>query len=608
MTERPDVVTALTRKADPSPAESCIVRFHVMNRRTISLRAKLSAVALLPVLAFGCTGQIEPVATESRSPAGGRDAGRDAGGRDASEDAPEADGDNPAVITPDDDGGEVEVPQPPVVTPDDAGEELPPVPQDAGTKPDSSAPPVSNCPTGQPLATGLKVRQLAIYQTVKVSLYESGAWVTNTSVPVVSGKQSLLRVFVDTQSGYTKHAVRGVLTLSGAQGTTTLQSERSLSASSTDADDSSTFSFAVDPSQIAPDTQLSVQLEEPDCAAKGGQASDVRLPATGTRALGAEQVGKLKVVVLPISIGGLLPKTDDAELAKIKSALLAYYPVADVSVTVRATPFTGPSSLSGSDSNAWTSVLNSVLRERSNDRASADTYYFGLMQPATTFNTFCRTGCILGIAPQNTRISASSQGGLGAYFGDNQSAETIVHELGHAHGRGHAPCVKGGSIQGVDASFPDRAGGIMEWGWDSRTSKLISPTTYKDVMGYCSPNWISPYTYGALATRSQAVNSLAFVKQAELATPNAPWTNVLLHADGSVRWGGAYETRMPGGELESATVLDASGQALATIEITRLELSHVDDEIVYLPTPGASWARVVLRDRTLDLSQILPAL
>ncbi|HEX5660078.1 MAG TPA: M66 family metalloprotease [Polyangiales bacterium] len=580
-----------------------------MKTRSISAAAKLSVLGLLAYTALlgACSGLIEPLETGARSTrTGDAGEGEAANTRDARvvEDEPRGeeeveDGGEPA------DGGPAPSERDATVAARDAGRDAA-GPVDAGSAaPDAGTPASTGCGANGPFAKGLKVRELALYQTVKVSLYKSGAWATTTPVPVVAGKKALVRVFVDTQAGYAAHAVRAVLTLKSAQGETKLENERTIAASSTDADEATTFGFTVEPSKLTPDTQLSVSLEEIDCGAQGGQASDARLPATGTQAVGVEAIGKLKVVVLPIDIGGRLPKTDDAELAKIRAVLLAFYPVPDVEVTVRATPFTGPSAVTGADSATWSNVLNSVMRERANDRVASNVYYFGLMQPAATFATFCQRGCILGIAPQSARVSASAQAGLAAYFSDNQSMETIVHELGHAHGRGHAPCVKAGSIEGVDGNFPDMAGGILDWGWDSRTSKLISPASYKDIMGYCSPNWISGYTYGGLATRSKAVNTLALVHGGESATT---WQNVLLYADGSARWGGAFETRMPGGDVETATVLDASGQSIETIQVTRLVLSHTDDVIVYLPSPGARWASVVLRDRTLSLSTILPAL
>jgi hypothetical protein len=284
--------------------------------------------------------------------------------------------------------------------------------------------------------------------------------------------------------------------------------------------------------------------------------------------------------------------------------LLAYFPVADVELSVRSSAVKWMGSVAGNDSSAWSNVLNQVMRTRSADGAASDVYYYGLMQPAATFSAFCGRGCIVGMAPQTTRVSPSEQAGISAYFTERSnvsqtSLETIVHEVGHAHGRGHAPCVEGGSISGVDGNFPNRDGSTGVWGWDSR-SDTLSPPTHKDVMGYCSPDWISPYTYAALAARSLRVNSLTLIA----GDPSISWHRVLLYEDGSARWGGDTVTRMPGGEIEPARVLDASGSVIANTEVVRLTLSHAADRMLYVPSAQADWAALELSDRTLHLSQI----
>ena len=75
-------------------------------------------------------------------------------------------------------------------------------------------PTVGTCPNGQPQpgAAGLRIREVALYQTLKVSLYRDGAWRSQRELPVVQGKKALARVFVDTLPGYARHGVRGVLT------------------------------------------------------------------------------------------------------------------------------------------------------------------------------------------------------------------------------------------------------------------------------------------------------------------------------------------------------------------------------------------------------------
>jgi hypothetical protein len=256
--------------------------------------------------------------------------------------------------------------------------------------------------------------------------------------------------------------------------------------------------------------------------------------------------------------------------------------------------------LRGTDSRSWSSLLNQIVVERRTDAPGSDVYYFGLVQPADTFRAYCGSGCILGIAPQTTRQMTSMQVGLGASFADAQSYETMVHELGHAHGRGHAPCAVGGNIQGVDPVFPDRTGSTINWGWDSRTNRLMAPTS-KDIMGYCQPNWISGYTYSALARRAVEVNSRALV----VAPPTLTrWHQLILHADGSTSWGREVETQEPAGTIERATVRDAAGRTISEIEVSRIPLSDSGEAFVYIPEPGQGWSSIALADRTLQLAQI----
>lgn len=527
-----------------------------------------------------------PVRDASRADAStradaGRDAGRDASRIDAAD--PEDDRDDGSTLL------------------HDAGDEdEPDASADAG-KSDAGA---SACKDGaRPPASGLRLRELSLYQTVKVTLMSGGTWSTSRAVPVVQGKRALVRAFVDTLPGYARHAVRGVLRLGNGQSTSELTSERTIVTSSTDADETSTFTFDVPAAQLDDATTVSIALEETSCTATAsGSASDTRFPASGTQALGATAIGPLRVVLVPVNMSGRLPDTSDTQIAAIRSALLAYYPVPSVEVTVRR-PYTYTGALAGSNGTNWSNLLNEILRERRTDNPASDVYYFGIVKPADTMRAYCGRGCILGIAPQVTRTQTSMQGGLGAMFADAQSYETIVHEIGHAHGRGHAPCAAGGQIQGVDGSFPDRTGSIGTWGWDSRTSTLKAPT-HKDIMGYCQPNWISAYTYGALATRAQQVNLRAFVQPPPVTTL---YRQIVLYEDGAARWGGLDEPSLPSsGEVEIARTLDAAGRTLGQIEVARVALSHSADQFLYVPALPADVTALALGERVLPLASIAP--
>ena len=491
----------------------------------------------------------------------------------------------------------------------------PPTTDSDGQQQDTGRPNVDAdkvCPeTGtEPHAKGLRISEIALYQTVKLLLYKDGRGVDSPAAPVVQGKKALVRVFVQRLDGYEAHPVRGVLSLQNGNETVAYDQELTVTEDSTDAVEESTFTFKVDGARIGPDTRFSVALHELDCEAELGDVADARFPDSGRRELSADAIGKLRVVLVPVKLEKqAAPTLSKQELANIRSYLLAYYPVPDIELTVRD-PLVWTKPVEALSSETWSNLLNGIVRTRKDDAPDPDVYYFGLVQPAASFNAYCGRGCILGLAPQVTKVQASAQAGLGAFFADQQTYETIVHELGHAHGRGHTSCVPaGGEIVGQDEGFPNADGMIGSWGWDSRgEGQLKDPAEFKDIMGYCDPNWISAYNYAALAKRSASVNALKVAKVLALTSTTQRWHHVLAYADGTARWGGNIETSMPGGDPEIAKVLDASGREIAQVEVVRVPLSHARDQFLYIPEPGPSWAALQLKDRRLTLSEIKPAL
>ncbi|HEX6244463.1 MAG TPA: M66 family metalloprotease, partial [Polyangiales bacterium] len=479
-------------------------------------------------------------------------------------------------------------------------------PLEAGAARDASAPTAGACPNGEPLVANLKVRELALYQAVKIPLYKDGAWISARNATVVQGKKTLVRAFVEPLAGYTPHALRALLTLDNAGAKTVLIADRNIAAASSDEAADSTFDFPVPGALIGPATQVSLAVIEPSCPVQApANGAAARIPAAGTQGLNATSIGDLHVVLVPVTLGSNTPDVSEAQLTKYKDALRAYYPVADVEVTAHA-PITWTGTLRA-DGSGWSELLNQIGRTRQSDGAAGNAYYFGLINPSATFRDYCRTGCVLGLAPQTTFVSRPNQIGLGVGFVDENSYTTLVHELGHAHGLPHAPCApRGGSIQGADTKFPYAGGKIGSWGWDSRSSKLMAPVTYADVMSYCDPIWISDYNYEKIATRCKAVNTSARIFYSTEAEAQS-WHGVLLLQDGTARWSGISLEAAPG-ETVPARALDAAGQAAGEVEVAYVELSHSPDRFLYVPDLDPSWVSLELPDRTLRIADILPAL
>ena len=74
-------------------------------------------------------------------------------------------------------------------------------------------------------------------------------------------------------------------------------------------------------------------------------------------------------------------------------------------------------------------------------------------------------------------------------------ASVVVHELGHALGRSHAPC---GGPAGVDPGYPYENASIGVPGVDLRDGIRREPAQYFDFMSYCLPVFVSDYQFGAL--------------------------------------------------------------------------------------------------------------
>ncbi|MFT3925639.1 MAG: M66 family metalloprotease [Myxococcales bacterium] len=464
-------------------------------------------------------------------------------------------------------------------------------------------------PDSESLVETLRIKDVALYQTVKVTLVSGGAWVSEQAAPVTQGKEALVRVFAEPLTGYSAHAVLGTLTLQNGSQVTRLEARLTPSKASTDADFGSTFNFNVPAAALGPDTTLSAALVEEKCNPKRKDNPGARFPKSGAQALSAEDLGTLRVTLVPVRLGTLLPDTSAAQIESIRSALAAYYPVAKVEVNVAAALTWAYSVDANGD--GWSELLNEIRKQRQRDGAPRNTYYFGLITPKSTLRTYCSGSCVLGLAPQTVNVSSVDQIGLGVGYIDDNTPSTAVHELGHAHGRGHSPCVpSGGKIDGVDAKYPYTGGDIGSWGWDARSKTLMQPTL-KDMMGYCEPTWISDYTYSALAARSLIVNnatSATTKSRTSALIAGGPWHSLILYGNGSARWAGFVTSETPGGEFEPLRVRDAQGNLVAELEASRVHLDHSSESFLYIPEPQANWATLEVGGLTIALSSVLPEL
>lgn len=379
---------------------------------------------------------------------------------------------------------------------------------------------------------GVHITEVAIYQGVKRPLMAGGN-PASSSVPIVAGRAALLRVFYQNDGSYNGVPVTARLTLQGG-------SQHELTASplgmSTEQSLGSSINFQLPAEQLSPAvTGYRVDLLHPPASTSGQNAGATYPVGGGFQPLPVQSAGaQVRVVLVPIAYGAdgsnRLPDTSQNQLNLYRDTLFELYPAPAIELTVRqAVQWNSTVSPNGY---GWDTLLQAVINLRQSDGAAYDEYYYGIFAPASSFSAYCAGGCVAGLSVlAESPTDAWARAGIGVGFGGVISAETAAHEIGHEHGRGHAPC---GVNQGLDYSFPYSNGGIGSWGYNLLTGQLVSPSGMADFMSYCSPTWISDYNFGQLFNRIRLVNGAQISVPAELY--DRTYERLALSPDGSSSW------------------------------------------------------------------------
>ncbi len=438
----------------------------------------------------------------------------------------------------------------------------------------------SSTGTGTPnqlvLADGVTITEVKLYQGIERPLMKNGSSVSS-DVPIVAGRQAFLRVFYSAQT-----ATDVTLRVSFDSGEP-IEKITKVSGNSSQAKLDSTVNVML-PGDRIDGSGMRIELLASSATSSGDNTS-AAYPASGSVKLPVQSAGStVKLVLVPISYGAdgsnRLPDTSPEQLDRYRKMFFRLYPVPDVTVTVK--PAVAWKSVVAPGGNGWDNLLNAIVDYRQKSGAKNDEYYYGIFNAAESFASFCQSGCVAGLSLLAGPNDAMARAGIGIGFSGDGSTSTAAHEIGHQHGRPHAPC---GVTNGVDPSFPHKDGSIGAWGFDLVGVKLIEPTQ-PDFMSYCHPEWISDFNYKQLFNRIKLVNN------AEWLGDTVMWDRVAIDASGRASWLEPVEnTSAPSGESISIDVETDDGPLSLTGHF--YSYSHVGGGVMLVPrlVPDAKTGR-----------------
>lgn len=411
------------------------------------------------------------------------------------------------------------------------------------------------------------------------------------TVPLVAGKNGLLRVFVKASIANT---AQPKVRVRWYDGTGTLVQTWTITAPGTSVPTTvSTTPLSASWNVAVPGTLLqsgaSVLADvDPDGTYTETSKSNNTFPASGTpQALSVTDVPTFATTIVPVLQNNLRPSLTTRDLPSWTGRLALMGPLGTVDAQLGELYTT--TVVLGSDGSGWSSLLSEIEAKRLADGAGGR-YYYGAVAVGYTSGT-AGLGYVPG-SPSGNYRSAIGWNKTGYQDGGN-FPEVFAHEVGHNLGRYHAPC---GSPANVDGSYP-YAGAVIGVAGYNTTYAVLEDPSIKDIMSYCYPVWISDYTYTGIFNWRQAGAAAAVVQDAPQQEGLLVWGR---------RQGGkwilepAFRIKGPlpaGGGAHRASAVDGSGQEIAGVDFDMAAVGCGTDPdeahfAVFLPMGGDAFDRI----------------
>ncbi|MGE0440570.1 MAG: hypothetical protein AB7L66_06390 [Gemmatimonadales bacterium] len=305
-------------------------------------------------------------------------------------------------------------------------------------------------------------------------------------------------------------------------------------------------------------------------------ADDIQ-PPRDTGPLTVLEAEPLSLHVIPIGLpaqGGAPPAVTEPELTEQLHFTRRLFPLGPIIVTREpplSLPFDFGTAPVGADTTFWNLTLQALDLARIAGGADPGQYWIGLVAPPPGF----REVEFAGVAYVGGRSAVMINA---AWFQTGSAGRVILaHELGHNFGRLHAPC---GSPANPDPEFPNAGAVTGTVGFDvlsdaDRVGRVPSvPATAHDIMSYCSPFWISEYTWQAVL-QYRANNGHSGSREE---APRSLLVQGTIGPDGSVTLAPAFAMNAGGATAAAGdyrvVARDAAGQPLASARVAAQSVDH----------------------------------
>jgi len=367
-------------------------------------------------------------------------------------------------------------------------------------------------------------------------------------VPAVAGRGGVLRVFVRANQGNSAQPSVRVRLYHGLAEVASWVIPAPVAAVPQDPDLSafgSSWNVDVPAGMVVPGLRVLAEVD-PDGLIPEADAVDNSFPPNGTPlALDVRTVPTFRIRFVPVhqSATGLTGSVDPGSLL---SDALRLFPLQSTDADVRSPYTTMVDTLQSNDgNNAWTQLLSELNTLRVAEGTGK--HYYGVV----------RTNYSSGVAGYGY---VGGRTGVG-WDRASSAAWVAAHEWGHNFGRSHAPC----GVSNPDPGYPYAGGNIGQPGYNG--TGLVS-TSAKDLMGYCSPRWISDYTFSAVMAHRQAQGAQAMAAASGPVPVTIIWGRI--SADGTTGvLEPAFQVTAPpvlpeGNGPFAVDALDGNGTPLAT--------------------------------------------